>query len=214
MHALLRPLTALALIPLLVTASSAGTVDRPDAASAMLSTAKDRTAGPDSLAPAPVRYLLGDTPEQAEAMRIRLHQATSDAMRTRQRPSIGMARSYGPCTLHPGVVYLRKEYQYEAVGMKPYTSCSQAVSAPALIEHRTELRYHWYSWWLQAGETVISTGRNERTYRSKTIRYECVGSEMTTWSGTTLGRVVWQGHTYYARVYQAARELKCGARWP
>lgn len=106
---------------------------------------------------------------------------------------------------------MRKEYDYKAVGAKPITRCTVPVSA---IFHRTELRYHWYNWWLQAGKTFTGDNANERTYRSKLIHVACVGRERTVWSGTTLGKVVYRGVTYYARVYQDARELNCGADWP
>lgn len=161
-----------------------------------------------------VRYVRGDSPEEADRLRERLHALSTLTASARSGESVSIARSYGPCILHPGIVYLRKEYAYKDVGMKPFTKCDKRVAAPTLIQHRTDLRYHWYNWWLQAGDTYVNSGRHEHNYLSKTIHYACDGTERTVWSGTTLGKVLWQGHTYYARVYQRARELKCGARWP
>lgn len=161
-----------------------------------------------------VRYVRGDTPEESDALRIRLQAAAYRSELKKASPAIAIARSYGPCTLHPGIVYLRKEYDYTHVGMKPLTHCNKALPAPSLIEHRTDLRYHWFNWWLQAGDTFVRHGGNAHSYLSKSIHFECVGTEVTVWSGTTLGKIIWRGHTYWARVYQSPRELKCGAHWP
>lgn len=167
-----------------------------------------------SSTPVLVRYVRGDTPAQADALRGQLRDTANLAVPPTRAPTIGIPRSYGPCVLHPGVVYLRKEYDYQAVGMKPFTKCNENVPAPTLIKHRTDLRYQWFNWWLQAGTSFVSSGRNEHSYLSKSIYYNCDGTENTVWSGTTLGMIIWQGNKYFARVYQRARELRCGARWP
>lgn len=161
-------------------------------------------------APVLARYVRGDTAEEADQLRARLDGAAS-TRRGLTAPTISLARTYGPCTLEPGTVYLRKEYQYKAVGTKPITRCVTPVTA---IVHRTDMRYHWYNWWLRAGETFTGDNENQRVYRSKKIHVTCVGRQPTVWSGTTLGKVIYRGHTYFARVYQEARELNCGADWP
>lgn len=160
------------------------------------------------------RYVRGDTLEASELLRAQLRAAAEQGSEPGRAPTIGISRAYGPCTLFPGVIYLRKEYRYKHVGVKPLTKCSDAVVAPTLIEHQTELRFHWYNWWIQAGTTFVGRGRNEHRYLTRDIHYECLGPESAIWSGTTQGKVVWQGHTYYARVYQSAKELNCSAEWP
>lgn len=160
---------------------------------------------------AAVRCVRGDTPGQAEQLRNRLQVISNPTSHTRSGAAASISRAYGPCILRPSAVYLRKEYGYEAVGTKPVTRCTVPVTS---IHHRTDLRYHWYNWWLQAGTTFIGHNEDESVYTSRKIHVACVGKEATIWSGTTLGTVLYKGHTYYARVYQDARELDCGADWP
>lgn len=206
MYAFLRPLvavsvtTALLHTPINHHRDSSGS---PAAVRTQPLTFHERKTAPTAL----VRYVRGETPEQAQSLQARLTAARGTGINS----GIDIAGEYGPCVLKPGVVYLRKEYQYKAVGAKPLTLCTVPVSR---ISHRTELRYHWYNWWLQAGATITGSHELQRTYRSKKIHVACAGREPTVWSGTTLGTVLYRGHTYYARVYQEAKELRCGALWP
>src|SRR4051794_29301135 len=55
---------------------------------------------------------------------------------------------YGPCTLYPSNIYLRKSSNHGAVGSKPVTKCTTAVTS---IHHDTGLHYAWYLWWPSVG---------------------------------------------------------------
>lgn len=120
--------------------------------------------------------------------------------------ALAAAVSYGPCTLYPSVMYLRKSSNYSNVGTKPYTRCEVPVSS---IRHSTDLRYKSFIWWRKA---TTKTGGNSgvASYTQKNVEYRCVSSESTGWSGTTAGTIVYGGRTYYARVYQAVKTLDCG----
>lgn len=120
-------------------------------------------------------------------------------------PSNMSSAKYGPCWLRPHGVHTRKSGNWGTVGAKPETECEVPVS---VIRHETTLRYSWYIWWLQAGRTHVET---DSTSQSVELEYKCRGKEMTTWTGTTLGTIVFRGHRYYARVYHGVRDLKCGA---
>ena len=108
--------------------------------------------------------------------------------------------------LNPSVIYLRASADYEAVGTKPYTTCSVPVTS---IRHSTDLRYKSFIWWRLA---TTKTGGNSgvASYTQKNVEYFCKSSESTGWSGTTSGTMVYVGRTYHARVYQTARTLSCG----
>jgi hypothetical protein len=114
---------------------------------------------------------------------------------------------YGPCVLKPSNVYLRKSWGYGAVGTKPQTTCTTAVTS---IHHDTELHYAWYLWWPSAG-TWSGSNTGVAAYTQRNVAYSCVGDTTTTWQGTTLGTIVYGGHTYYARVYTPQAELDCEA---
>lgn len=78
-----------------------------------------------------VRYVRDDRPESADALRERMEAIANLSVSARNSPAISIARSYGPCVLHPGVIYLRKEYHYKAVGMKPFTKCDESCGTDA-----------------------------------------------------------------------------------
>lgn len=122
-------------------------------------------------------------------------------------PSNRSFAKYGPCTLKPHAVHTRKSGQWGIAGAKPETECTETVS---LIRHETTLRYEWYIWWLQAGKTHIETATQTHQFQSLEFEYRCREKEMTTWTGTTLGIIVYRGSKYYARVFHGVRRLACG----
>lgn len=113
---------------------------------------------------------------------------------------------YGPCTLYPSNVYLRKSSGYAAVGFKPATKCTVPVTS---IHHDSDIRYKWYLWWRKAGATHSGGNRGAASYTQRNVEYYCTGTTKTTFSGTTLGTIVYGGRTYYARVYMPVASLNC-----
>lgn len=152
-------------------------------------------ADAENLQPSP--YVQASSPEDA------LEKLT--ALESSGRASVANVR-YGPCTLYPSVMYLRASSNYGAVGSKPYTRCTVAVSS---IKHKTDVRYKSFIWWRLA---TSKSGGNYGTasYTQKNVEYYCKSRESTAWSGTTLGTIVYGGRTYYARVYQPVKTLNCG----
>ncbi|GGO93724.1 hypothetical protein GCM10011584_33080 [Nocardioides phosphati] len=148
----------------------------------------------------PSQYVLADSTAEAAAI--------LDALASGGSASINAASvQYGPCVLYPSVVYLRASSGYGAVGAKPYTKCSVAVTS---IHHETTLKYKWALWWRSKGP-YTGTNYGAASYTSYNVEYWCKSSESTTWAGTTWGSILYRGNTYYARVYQGQQQLKCGA---
>lgn len=131
----------------------------------------------------------------------------SDAMAKMNAMDAGQARAasvkFGPCTLYPTPIRIRTSGR---VGTKPRTECTKLVDE---IFHRTDMRYKSFIFWKLKG-TKTGGNRAEKKYEQKTVEYKCVSTESTGWGSTTLGRVDYAGDTYYARVYPARAELKCG----
>lgn len=147
----------------------------------------------------PIRYIAADSPADARAKF-----AALDAGGARARAA---SVEFGPCTLYPSVMYLRKSTGYRGVGTKPYTKCDYAVAS---IHHDTDLRYKSFIWWRKA-KSKDGGNRGVASYTQKNIEYTCVSSESTAWTGTTAGTIVTNaGRTYYARVYQPVKTLDCG----
>lgn len=119
----------------------------------------------------------------------------------------GAAIQVGPCTLYPTVIHFRKKPP-SGIGPKPYTDC-KGVRVTS-IRQETRLEYEWYAWWKLA--LVVSGGNTgESRYTQRKVDFKCVNSTSTVWGATTVGTVVYQSKTYYARVYQKMRRLPCGA---
>lgn len=109
---------------------------------------------------------------------------------------------YGPCTLYPSPIRKR----YGNVRTKPHTKCSVRVSS---IHHSTDLRYKSFIWWKLKG-TKTARNTNQFSLQQKNAEFQCVSSEESGWGSTTLGKIVYRGKTYYARVYPARVSLNCG----
>lgn len=82
------------------------------------------------------------------------------------------------------------------VRTKPHTKCTVPV---ATIHHSTDFRYKSFIWWKLRG-TKNATSHGVASQQDK----------KTGWGSTTLGRIVYGGKTYYARVYPARVSLNCG----
>lgn len=147
---------------------------------------------------APSQYIEAASPQDAA----KKFEALDEGGATARAASV----RYGPCTLYPSVMYLRKSSNYGAVGAKPYTRCSVPVSS---IRHSTDLRYKSFIWWRKA---TTKTGGNSgvASYTQRNVEYYCVSKESTGWSGTTAGTISYGGKNYYARVYQPVKTLACG----
>ena len=131
---------------------------------------------------------------------------TSDAPAT---PALMAASgtTYGPCTLTPEYLHLRASGNYGTIGYKTRTTCSVIVES---IRHDTDLRYKSAIWWLKAGSTTSSSNRQQRTLYQQNVAFPCKNKNSTVWAGTTVGTIVHQGKTYYARVYPPTKTDNCG----
>lgn len=177
-------------------ASSQPSARTPDSAPVELTA---EIVGSTSTAPSP--YVKASSPEQAADI--------LDALESPQTasPAVKAAAAsvqYGPCTLYPTLIYLRTS---GGLGAKPYTDCTVPVSS---IRHNTDLRYQWLSWWRLAA-SYAGGNSGEKRYEQRNVQWQCHGTDSTTWAGTTLGTIVYDGETYYARVYQTPTTKDCGA---
>ncbi len=152
----------------------------------------------------PSQYVEASSPEEADML---LTQLESSGGSMSASAAVAASVRYGPCVLNPSVMYLRESSNYEAVGTKPYTTCTVPVTS---IRHSTDLRYKSFIWWKKAGSTHTGGNSGVASYTQKSVEYYCKSSEKTGWSGTTAGTIVYAGRTYYARVYQTATTLSCG----
>lgn len=166
------------------------------------------TPAPRRLAEAAeVRYVEADTRQEA-LQRLAPLTAAGRPSALIEVPGSTTAVKYGPCWLHPHRVHLRKSGSWSIVGAKPETRCNRTVS---VIRHETTLRYAWYIWWLQAGRRHVEQEPQTSGFQSLEYEFNCRGREMTTWTGTTLGIVIYRGHRYYARAYHGVQDLACSA---
>lgn len=154
----------------------------------------------DQLTHQPIPYVQADSPQEAIALLDDLESTDATA-----RTAAAAAASFGPCVLYPSVIYFRTSSNLGALGFKPYTKCSSAVTS---IHHESTLRYEYFGLWLVAQN---KTGGNYgvASYTQRNIEYYCVGTIPTDFGGTTLGTVVYAGHTYYSRVYTERVEKDC-----
>ena len=128
---------------------------------------------------------------------------TSGNVRT---AGFGASVTLGPCTLYPTAIH-RRTSRPGFIGSKPYTRCKVRVTS---MHQETELVYEWFAWWKQA-LNESGGNSNERNYTQRGVEFKCQGTGSTVWAGSTAGTVVYQGHTYYAKVWQKQVRLPCGA---
>lgn len=150
-----------------------------------------------------VRYIRASSRAEALALFAVKPEALIEA------PGNMSAARYGPCRLIPHAVHTRRSGNWGIVGAKPETECGNV--RVSVIRHETTLRYSWYIWWLQAGNVHVETATKSTRFQSLGNAYKCRGREMTTWTGTTLGTIVFHGRKYYALVYHGLRDLACAA---
>lgn len=129
----------------------------------------------------------------------------TDPSSTVRAAGYGASVNLGPCTLFPSKIHPRTS-RPGYIGPKPYTRCKVPVTS---IHQDTELVHEWYAWWKKALE---ESGGNKkvRNYTQRTVEFKCRDAESTVWAGSTAGTVVYQGNTYYARVWQKPVRLACG----
>jgi hypothetical protein len=156
-------------------------------------------AAPNSTGPSP--YVQASSP--AQAMDI-LNALQSPQTASPAAKAAAVEVHYGPCTLKPGVIYMRNS---GGLGAKPITDCTVPVTS---IRHDTDLKYHWLLWWWDAA-SYPSGNNGQARLEQKNVQWHCNGNDSTTWAGTTVGTIVYGGETFYARVYQGETDQPCGA---
>lgn len=130
----------------------------------------------------------------------------SDTPLTEGGAAVRAVKEYGPCTLKLDNVHLRKSGNWGTIGYKAHTNCSAPVTS---ITHSSNLRYEYYTLWRLALSGVQASARNTTTLDQKNIAFKCNGTVNTRFVGVTLGTIVYQGKTYYARNYSALANLPC-----
>lgn len=192
-----RSILSLALgVTLMITLASALPAAASEASNEANKRADELALTDDVALPSP--YIQATSPADAEKKFAAIEAGGNTARAT--------SIQYGPCTLYPSVMYLRKSSNYRNVGTKPYTKCEVPVSSS---NHSTDLRYKSFIWWRKA--TTKSGGNTGvASYTQRNVEYRCVSNESTGWSGTTAGTISYGGKKYYARVYQPVKTLACG----
>lgn len=140
-----------------------------------------------------------DSPQEANKLLDQIERNPSSAST--------MSTRYGPCTLKPSNMHLRRSYDYGAVGIKPVTSCTKFVTT---IRHSVDFRYKSALWWRLAATKNTGPARKSRAHTSWNLARYCKGGETTGWVGSTLGTIVYAHKTYYARAYSPKATLNCG----
>lgn len=117
--------------------------------------------------------------------------------------------NYGPCKIVAAGFHARESGNYETGGFKSTTYCTQKVSS---IKHSSQARFKRLAWWVKGGPeisestTKIKPGKYKKIsyptlFTQKNHQFSCKSSKRTTWSGRTLGTIVYKGKTYYADAY-------------
>ena len=89
----------------------------------------------------------------------------------------------------------------------PAPAGSAYVAADGPDEARELLKS--FIWWRLKG-TKTAGNQGQASLQQKNVGFTCVSDERTGWGSTTLGTIVYGGHTYYARVYPDRVSLACG----
>lgn len=160
------------------------------------------------------QYVQADSPEEAERLLDQLEAAqegdSSDGgSEEASQPTLraGSKIKYGPCTLKSDGVYFRQSSGYQFVGFKSYTKCTKTVTS---IQHTNTLRQKNLINWKLVQPTKGNSNRNygAAALSSKSINYSCPGKSKHWWSGSTLGTMVYNHETYYARSYAPVSQAK------
>ena len=146
----------------------------------------------------PVRYIQADSREEAEEYfdQLEAQEASGDT------PTVqASSAKYGPCTIAPEGIHLRKSSGWQAVGFKVKTSCTTQVDS---ITHFNKLRQKTGLIWKEVTPTTGKTSRNfhASSLYTQSIKLNCPSQGKTHyWSGSTLGEINYNGEMYFARVY-------------
>lgn len=119
------------------------------------------------------------------------------------------AEDYYNCVLHPSVVHKRKSGNYNTVGAKPYTACTEGT--PSRISHESTLyKGSWFGLRWEAMDTKSNSNTNERSLVLRTVSWRCVNSNESDFIQRTSGQSVQAGKTFYSNVSTAEARLTCG----
>lgn len=146
----------------------------------------------------PVRYIQADSREEAEEYFDQLEAQEESG----EAPAVRAASAkYGPCTMAPEGIHIRKSSGWQAVGFKVKTSCTTRVSS---ITHFSKLRQKSGILWKEVTPTTGATSRNfgSSSLYTQSIKLNCPSqSKKHYWGGSTLGEISYSGQMYFARVY-------------
>ncbi len=150
-------------------------------------------------------YVEAESPQDAAAKLDRL-----DELRAARINVATMAKvSYGPCKIVAEGFHARKSGGYQRGGFKSTTYCTKRVST---IRHSSQARHKRLLWWIKGGPEIsespktVKSGYYKKTayasvFTQKNHSISCKSTKGTTWSGRTLGTIVYNGKTYYADAY-------------
>lgn len=132
-------------------------------------------------------------------------------------------KDYGPCELYPESFHVRGSSGDTAGGVKPVTVCTEGVTGIAMA---SQLQVKKGLYWKEAGPQVKQTAgaddlkvgkykykkKNDWAvkFQQKNVNYECKGTKKHDWSADIIGRVRFEGRTYWARVSATPASEKCG----
>lgn len=157
---------------------------------------------------------------EAEAMRKldRIENTNSDGMSAQ-----AASARFGPCKLYPESFHTRDSGNHDYGGVKPVTVCTKKVTG---IKMASQLRYKNALMWVKTGIQVTQTAQAKDLkvgkykykdkkdwavkFQQKNMNYLCKGKKKHNWSASTIGRLRYKGHTYWARVYASPRSANCG----
>ncbi|MFJ2350774.1 hypothetical protein [Glutamicibacter sp. NPDC087673] len=126
--------------------------------------------------------------------------------------------NYGPCKIVAEGFHTRKSGKYETGGFKSTTYCTKKVTA---IHHSSQARFKRLAWWVKGGRAIgqpaqkMKAGKHNGTYYPTVFQQTnhaltCKSAKTTTWSGRTLGTIVYNGKTYYADAYAPVQKgVRC-----
>ena len=117
--------------------------------------------------------------------------------------------NYGPCKIVAAGFHTRKSGNYSTGGFKSTTYCTTKVTS---IKHSSQARFKRLAWWIKGGPDISQPAQKIKGDKYNGTYYpvvftqtnhalSCKSAKKTTWSGRTLGTIVYKGKTYYADAY-------------
>lgn len=154
------------------------------------------------------RFVRAETLEDSRLIRSRL-----PALSRSERMKLGLGQLAPnqiviPCSLQTENVYLRRFYQYKAVGTKAKVRCQMLVDR---IELETWIEHEWLAFWLPAHRGFFSKTIGARRLEPTNVRVRCKGKESTNWRTLSYAKVTYLGHDYFADVVSNEERIACGA---